>query len=138
MDNKVSKELFSKRVGESKALHAEWMSKVELVVKGVYKVEDLTPVPYTQSGVGKIFQAVSGKYHDLPSFKAIITPLETLHNMYVEIYQGLTSKKPMFTNQKKWDQLQVEKSCDTFNKMKEVSNTLYKNADKFIEEFNSL
>ena len=135
MDIKISKEEISKHVGMGKALHADWMAKVELVVKGVYKPEDLKPVPYTQSEFGKLFQSFSGEFHTLPTFTAIITPLEGLHNMYIEIYQGLTSKKPMFTGQEKWTQLQIEKSCDTYSKMKEVSNTLYESIDRFLKEY---
>ena len=135
MDIKISKEEISKHVGVGKALHADWMAKVELVVKGVYKPEDLKPVPYTQSEFGKLFQSFSGEFHNLPTFKAIVTPLEGLHNMYVEIYQNLTSKKPMFTGQDKWDHLQLEKSCDTYSKMKEVSNTLYESIDRFLQEY---
>jgi hypothetical protein len=55
--------------------------------------------------------------------------------MYVEIYQNLTAKKPMFTGAEKWQQLQIEKSCDTYSKMKEVSNTLYESIDRFLKEY---
>lgn len=134
MEAKISKEEFIKNIGLGKSHHADWMAKVELVVNGIYKPEDLKPVAYNQSVYGKLFQSFSEEFDVTPSFTAIVTPLEGLYTMYNEIYKRLTSKKPMFTGQDRWTQIQIEKSFDTYFKMNDVSNTLYDSIDKFIEE----
>lgn len=135
MEIQISKQEISKHVGVGKALHADWMAKVELVVKGVYRTKDLKPVPYTQSEFGKLFQSFAGDFHTLPTFKAIVTPLEGLHNMYVEVFQILNEPKPMFTGKEKWEKKQIEKACDIYSDMKEVSESLYERIDMFINEY---
>jgi len=135
MDDTVKREEISRLIREGRALYADWMAKVELVVNGVYKPEDLKPVSYTHSEFGKLFQSFSSEFHKLPTYKAIVTPLEGLHDMYVEIYKELTVKKPFFTGKEKWEQLQIEKASDVYNRMKEVSNTLYDSIDRFLREY---
>lgn len=134
MDAKISKVEISKNISAAKALHADWMAKVELVVNGVYKPEELKPIHYTLSEHGKLFKSFSDEFSDTPTYTAVVTPLEGLHTMYDEIYKRLISKKPMFMGQDKWTQVQIEKSFDTFHKMKDVSDTLYDNIDKFEQE----
>ena len=137
MDVKISKDEVRKRIALGQAMHADWMAKVELVTRGVYKPNYLQPVLYSQSECGLLFQSFPEEFYNLPRFTAIVTPLEGLYNMYIEIYEGLTSKRPIFTNQEKWTLVQIEKYSDTYNRMEEVTETLYGNIDRFVHEYNT-
>lgn len=131
----MTKQEVDRFTGEGIAMHTDWISKIELVIRGVNSHKSLKPVAHTECEFGKKYQEMLIEFHSNPYFKAITTPHKGLHDMYIKIYQTLNEEKPMFTSESSWKKKQLAKAEDMFNNMIVLSERFEKVIQTFDESY---
>ena len=77
----------------AKSAHIQWRSYAQAMIAGIEIEKDHVPVIHTDCKFGKWYYGSGQHLSSLPSYKAIETPHEMLHQIYMKIYQLLFSDK---------------------------------------------
>lgn len=114
----------------AKSAHIEWRSYAQALIAGIPVKDDKVPVIHTECKFGQWYYGAGQAISTLSAYRAIETPHEMLHKIYMEIYKLLHAEddrsalQKMLQSSKKLKQKNQADAEDLMKNLLSVSGTL--------------
>jgi len=126
----MRKEEVLQQLRAAKSAHIQWRARAQALVAGIEMEKDKIPIIHTDCKFGQWYYGVGQKMAALPSFKAVETPHEILHDIYMKIFKVLHGEdersgwQKLFGKQSSFEDAQLVKAKEYLKELVEISKTL--------------
>ena len=114
----------------AKSAHIQWRARAQALVAGIEVEKDKLPIIHTDCKFGQWYYGNGQDLASLPSFKAVETPHEILHSIYMKLFKVLHGEddrsgwKKLFGKQSSFEDTQIDRAKEYLKELVEISKTL--------------
>lgn len=139
----IDKKEALEKLRKAKGAHIKWRAYAQALVSGVPVSNEKIPVEHTDCAFGQWYHGEGREMlGHLPSYEAIYTPHEMLHEIYKRIFETMNSEsgglKKLFSTRESRREQQLRTARQYADELIGVSETLLKALDILEEEIREL
>jgi len=140
----MNKQLALQSLRNAKSAHLQWRARAQALVAGVELDESSVPVVHTDCKFGQWYYGPGQDLASLPTFRAIDTPHELLHAVYMKIFRALHGKdtrnalQKLFGKKVDFDANRLAEAKSYMGELIDVSRTLLEIIEQLEKEIKEM